>query len=374
MGGALVHEWLSRVGGSERVFDAMVEAFPDADLLTLWNDDPGRRYPGRPVRESWMARTPLRRAKAAALPLMPLTWRRRAGEYDWALVSSHAFAHHVTFRNAAPGFRKYVYVHTPARYVWTPELDLRGRGILARVASPPLRALDRRRAREAYQLAANSAFVRRRIEATWGLPARVIHPPVDVEALQSVPDWREGLKTDEAQALHDLPRPFLLGASRFIPYKRLDLVMKAGAASGMPVVLAGSGPEEPRLRDLAGVCGVPVSFVRSPSDALLRSLYSAASAYIFPAVEDFGIMPVEAMALGTPVIGLAVGGVAETVVDGSTGVHIHDPDDRSAWGDAVGRALALRREDCMTHARQFDRSRFVSALKAWLSDLVPVSR
>ena len=145
MPGVLVHEWIERDGGSEKVLDEFVRCFPDADVLCLW--DNAGRYPGRTVVESGLARTPLRRSKALALPAMPFVWRDRPGDYDFALVSSHCFAHHVSFRTPPAEFRKYVYVHTPARYLWTPELDERGTSPAARLASPVLRGIDKRTGR-----------------------------------------------------------------------------------------------------------------------------------------------------------------------------------------------------------------------------------
>ncbi len=248
--GVLVHEWLARTGGSENVFDAMVAAFPEADLLCLWNDVPDR-YPGRELSETWLARTRLRRRKAAALPLLPATWRGRpAGGYEWALVSSHMFAHHVKFADQPQDFQKFVYVHSPARYIWNPELDARGRG-LPRLVAPPLRSLDRRRAREATSIAANSEFVRERVRAAWGLEAEVIHPPVDVARIRGVSSWADLVLPQEQQVIEELPPVFLLGASRFVDYKRLDLVVAAGEAARLPVVLAGAGPLEAGLRELA---------------------------------------------------------------------------------------------------------------------------
>ncbi len=367
MSGVLVHEWLSRVGGSERVFDAMAAVFPDADLLTLWNDDPEGRYPGRPVKESWMARTPLRRHKVLALPLMPLTWRRRVGDYEWALVSSHVFAHHVTFRGAPTSFRKYVYVHTPARYIWTPALDPRGQAIGPRLVAPALKRLDKHRAREAYDIAANSAFVRSRIRRAWGRDARVIYPPVDVEVIQSREDWSAALGGADGDLLSNLPRPFLLGASRFIPYKRLDLVIRAGEAAGLPVVLAGAGPEGDRLRAQAADARIPVTFVDHPDDAVLYALYQAADVFVFPAVEDFGIMPVEAMAAGTPVVSAGVGGGAETVQEGVTGAHLSPQPSALELKNAVHRAMGVGRAACRERATAFGRARFEAELAEWIA-------
>ncbi len=323
MRGVLVHEWIARDGGSEKVLDEFVRSFPDADVLCLW-DDAGR-YPGRRVHESGLARTPLRRNKALALGAMPYVWRGRPGAYDFALVSSHCFAHHVTFRAAAGGaaqggVEKFVYVHTPARYLWNPELDARGASLAVRLAAPPLRILDRRRAREGARFAANSDFVRRRIERAWGVDARVIFPPVETARIAAVPDWRDELSAAESDLVEGLPETFVLGASRFVPYKRLDWVIHAAERAGVPAVIAGSGPEEGRLRQLAAAAAVPVRVLARPSDALLYALYQQAYVYVFPAVEDFGIMPVEARAAGARVIVNSLGGAGETVEEGVDGL------------------------------------------------------
>jgi glycosyltransferase involved in cell wall biosynthesis len=318
MTGVLVHEWIAQDGGSENVLQAMSRIYPDAPVVCLWNDSVGRFAPER-VHESWLARTPLRRSKALSLPLMPLTWRlARDQGYDWALISSHAFAHHAKFRGA-PGLRRMVYVHTPARYVWTPELDGRGDRLSARLMSRALRPVDRRRAREGAEFAANSAYVSQRIARTWGVEARVIHPPVEVEQIMSVPDWATRLEPAEAEVLDRLPEGFVLGASRFIPYKRLEEVIAVGEATGRPVVLAGHGPSRAMLEERAARSSVPVEFVHAPSDALLFALYQRTALYVFPAVEDFGIMPVEAMAAGAPVLAQSEGGAAESTVAGVTG-------------------------------------------------------
>jgi glycosyltransferase involved in cell wall biosynthesis len=367
MAGVLVHEWIAQDGGSENVLQAMSEAFPDAEIRCLWNDSTGRFHPAR-VKESWLARTPLRRHKALALPLMPPTWRTlRYRGYDWALISSHAFAHHARFRGAPPGFRRMVYVHTPARYVWTRALDARGDAAVARFGSHALRPLDRRRAREGAELAANSDFVRRRIIDAWGVDARVIHPPVNVERIQSVPDWRVRLEPREAAVLDSLPDGFLLGASRFIPYKRLERVIEVGEVTERPVVLAGHGPSLRDLERAAAGARVPVRFVHAPSEAMLYTLYQRTVLFVFPAVEDFGIMPVEAMAAGAPVLAQVKGGTAETVVPGLTGALIgFGPAGEMRNGVEV--ALATARSDCADRAKAFAASRFREEITGWVHE------
>lgn len=367
MTGVLVHEWIAQSGGSENVFETLAGMYSDSDLVCLWNDSVGRFDDAR-LRESWMARTPLRRSKAVALPLMPLAWRTlRDRGYDWALISSHAFAHHARFRGAGDGFRRMVYVHTPARYVWTPDLDARGNGAAARAISAGLRPLDRRRAREGAEFAANSAYVADRIRRAWGVEPRVIFPPVQVERIQQATDWADELDDDEAATLSGIPEGFVLGASRFIPYKRLDLVIDTGETLGRPVVLAGGGPLHDELRVHADRARVPVTFVDRPSSAMLYALYSRCALYVFPAVEDFGIMPVEAMAAGAPVLARDVGGAAESTHHAVTGAltSFAEPDQVR---EAADLAISTNRADRREHATHFGMQRFEHEIRSWVGE------
>ena len=371
MTGVLIHEWIEKDGGAEKVFDAFAEAFPSADLFCLWNEDEGR-YGNRPVRESWLARTPLRRNKALALPFMPAAWDAvRLQDYDWSLISSHLFAHHaggVRARASVSGLRKHVYVHSPARYLWTPDLDQRGDKPLVRLVAPSFRALDRHRARTSgAHFAANSMFVRQRIQDAWGVDAEVIYPPVDVQRIQTRSSWADSLNEHDEEVLAGLPETFLLGASRFVPYKRLDLVILAGEHADVPVVLAGSGLHKAALEERAAQSSVPVTFIDRPSDALLFALYQRALAFVFPAVEDFGIMPVEAMAAGAPVLVSNVGGATESVVNGLTGVHVNDWT-KSEVVKAVSTAAGLRAEDSAIRARRFDAETFRSEIRSWVGE------
>ncbi|WP_053387316.1 glycosyltransferase [Leucobacter japonicus] len=364
MAGLIAHEWIEQVGGAEKVLDAFADTFADADMFCLWNDAP-QRY-SRPVHESFLARTPLRGRKALAMPLMPKVWNSLSNDgYDWLLISSHLFAHQAQVPGLDPN-RKFVYTHTPARYLWEPELDARGASPAVRAASPMFRALDARAAREHRNVAANSDFVRARIARTWGVDATVIHPPVDIDRLQRVADWRDELDEFEAEFMATITEPYLLGASRFVPYKQLDTVITAGAATGMPVVIAGNGPDEDRLRAHAASLGAEVRFVISPSDALLAALMQHAAVYIFPAVEDFGIMPVEAMALGTPVIVNAAGGASESMLEGHTGVALSEFTP-AALTTAVHWASGMNTEVCRARAREFSTTRFQGEIRSWMS-------
>lgn len=357
MSGVIVHEWLESAGGAENVVEAMRGAFPDADLWCLWDDSAGRFVDAH---ETLLARTPLRRSKALALPTMPLVWRSLpAIDAEWVLVSSHLFAHHARFRGSARHAPKYVYAHTPARYIWTPELDGRGDSAIARSASAILRPLDRRRAQEATAIAANSRFVAERIARTWERDAVVIYPPIDTKIFAQEPQ----LEAADQARLDQLPQEFLLAVSRWVPYKRLEAAIYAGAAADIPVVLAGRGPDEGRLRAIAADHPGRVSFVEQPSSPLLRALYRKASAVVFAPVEDFGIVPVEAMASGTPVIANAIGGASESVVAGVTGAHVEAWDSADQLRAAVETALSADPRACVARARKFDSATFAQHIR-----------
>ena len=366
MAGLIVQEWIEESGGAEQVLDALRLALPDSRVACLWNDDT-TRFPPSTVDESWMARTPLRGRKALALPMMSGTWRRGWGDAqpDWVVTSSYVFAHHAGF-GTKRGVPKFSYVHTPARYLWEPDLDSRTSVPLAGLARAYLRAVDRRAAASSGSLAANSEFVRDRIRRAWDRDARVIHPPVDAAAIAAVPDWAARTTPDERALLESLPdHGFLMAASRLVPYKRHDAVIRMGAALDLPVVVVGAGPERERLDAVAADAGVPVHKLGRVSDELMRALFQRALAFVFPPVEDFGIIPVEAMATGCPVIVNRVGGAAESAVDGVAGAH-YDPDDPAEFRAAIELATGIRPEAARARALHFDTARFVDEVRDWV--------
>lgn len=366
MTGLIVHEWIARHGGSENVLQCMADEYPDADIYCLWNEAQ-ERFPKTRITESWLAGTPLRHRKALALPFMPVTWGGvNLDPYDWVLVSSHLFAHHVGRRSTRRRASLNVYVHTPARYVWVPELDSRGQTALGRIAAPILRRLDRHRASDGARFAANSQFIKERIFNTWGSDSQVIYPPVAVAKLQQHSSWADQLSPIEEDLIAALPQDFVLGASRFVPYKNLTRVIEVGEAIDLPVVLAGAGPQRSQLETRAAEATVPVTFVDSPTNDLLYALYQRATLYVFPPIEDFGIMPVEAMALGTPTVVNAVGGAAESVrlLDGGSTMVSGDPRELRQTVD-----LALSRDmgAAMNRASMFSEASFKRNIREWLA-------
>ncbi|WP_170127417.1 glycosyltransferase [Kineococcus rhizosphaerae] len=353
---ALVHEWIAARAGAEQVFEVLAGLWPRADLHAL-TAEPGVRLDlgGRAVRTT--ALDPWRHHRALTLPLMPAAWAAHARDvqrsYDLVVTSHHAYA--TSNRLVAPGGVHLAYVHTPARYVWNPELDGRGTSALLTPARRALAAVDRRAARGVTAFAANSAEVARRVERCWGREAVVVHPPVDVAAFAA-----DGPDTLE------LPEGFLLALGRFVPYKNHLLAVDVAERLGRPVVVAGRGPLLADLRARAATARVPVVVLDGPSTATVRELLRRADVLLFPTVEDFGIVPVEAMASGTPVVAPARGGSGETVLDGVTGALVEALDVHELAA-AVARAQACRPQDCRRRALAFDVDRFRERVRAWVA-------
>lgn len=348
---AVVHEWFGATGGSENVFLAITDILPHAQRYVLWADR-GVDADGLELRQSWLARTPMRRSKALALPLMPAVWRTLSREhFDVVVSSTHAFAH--TVKLGSPEHTRHLsYVHSPARYVWSPAFDGRGSSPLLGLPRRALQSVDVRMSRHVHAYAANSREVQARIKRYWRREAVVINPPVDVEYFAV-----------------DVPpaptRDFLLGLGRWIPYKNFDLMIDIAVAARLPLVIAGSGPEEAKLRRAAADAGVPVTFEVRPSRERLRELYGSARALLFPAHEDFGIIPVEAQACGTPVIGLRRGGLLETVVEGETGFLV-DSLNAADYAAVIPRLAELSTDRIRQHAATFSNARFAAEMARWI--------
>jgi glycosyltransferase involved in cell wall biosynthesis len=349
---AIAHEWLPVRAGSEKVFEAMAQTYADADLYAL-SREPSVEFDfgGRPLTTTFLDRNAfLRHRRDLTLPLMPLAWRtvRLHGDYDRVLTSSHACVKGFPpTRNA----EHYCYTHAPMRYAWDPDTDARGFTAALKPAFSMLRRWDLRVTEHVDHFAANSEAVRERIERYYGRDSVVIHPPVDTDWYTPSP----GVERNGA-----------LAVSRFIPYKRVDLAIRAAARAGVPITVAGSGPGESDLRKIAADLGADVRFEIRPSDERLRELYRTSSALVFPANEDFGIVPVEAQACGTPVVALDVGGTRDTVVDSETGHRVPGPD-VDGFAEALQALMSNGEcaEACRRNAERFAVERFKENLRNW---------
>jgi glycosyltransferase involved in cell wall biosynthesis len=299
---ALVHDWLTGMRGGERCLEVFCELFPEADLFTLLHV-PGSVSPvieRRRVVTTFIQRLPkAERRYRHYLPLFPAAVRSLdLTGYDLVLSSSHAVAKSV---RVPPGALHVCYCFTPMRYVWDLYDDYFGprAGRLMRLLMPPaaavLRWWDRRTAARVHHFIAISHFVADRIRRAYGRDSDVIYPPVDVSRFR----------------IEDTPRDFYLVVSALTPYKRVDLAVEAANRLGRRLLVVGTGPEEASLRSRAGPS---VEFLGWRDDPETADLYARCRAFLFPALEDFGITPLEAMAAGRPVLAFGQGGALETVI------------------------------------------------------------
>jgi len=351
---AIVHEWVQARAGSEQVFEILARTFEDADLYALSVNPETRLQVGnRPIATTWLDHPLLRERRGVTLPLMPLAWRGLGrSKYDAVISSHHAFAH--SNRLAVEGGIHLSYVYSPARYIWSPEIDERGSSALLAPMRSILKKADLRAISRVTAFAAISAEIAGRIQKYWNRPAVVIHPPARVEYFRST----SGAAKQGG---------YVLGVGRWIPYKNLHLVIAAASIAGMPVKIAGRGPDKHRIVAEAARARVPVDLIESPSDEELRNLYQGASVLVFPTMEDFGIVPVEAQAAGTPVVAPRAGGALDTVIDGVTGVLTPsvDPVELAA---AIGEATRLNPADCVRNAENFSSTRFQLRIRDWAAN------
>jgi glycosyltransferase involved in cell wall biosynthesis len=357
---AIVHEWLTVPGGSEKVVLALLDLFPQAEIFTSIYDP--RPWPAeitdRPVHASFLNRIP--RAHRIYPKLLPLM--NRAFEsfdlsgFDLILSSNHSCAKNVF---APEGALHVCYCHTPMRHAWEPRFLEGETGPLPPALLKPMLARLRRQDLAASarpdHFVANSQHVANRISKYYGREARVIHPPVDVEPLLSMPRDDDG---------------YYLYLGRVIPYKRPDLAVAACRQLGRRLIVAGGGRATDRLRKIAGP---DTEFRGAVTDEEVRELLGGARALLFPGEEDFGIVPVEAQAAGTPVVAYGVGGARESVIDGETGV-LFDEQSESALVNAIERleASALSEAPIRDNARRFAPKRFKDEFAAFLEETARV--
>ncbi|NEP16618.1 MAG: glycosyltransferase family 4 protein [Leptolyngbya sp. SIO4C1] len=308
---AIVHEWFTTQAGSEKVVEQILQLYPTADLYSLVDFlSPELRHAiqHKPVQTSFIQRLPrARRHFRQYLPLMPLAIEQfDLSAYDLVISSNHAVAKGVL---TGPHQLHISYVHTPVRYAWDLQhqylaqanLQKGVKGALTRLILHYLRLWDYASASRVDAFVANSKFIANRIWKTYRRPAQVIYPPVDVQRFR----W-------------DCPREdFYLSVSRFVPYKRVDLTVRAFSQLGLPLVVIGTGPNRAQIEALASK---NVQLLGEQPNAVVEDYLQRCKAFVFPAEEDFGITPVEAQAAGAPVIAYGRGGVTETVVPGETGV------------------------------------------------------
>jgi glycosyltransferase involved in cell wall biosynthesis len=344
----ILHDYLTQAGGAERVVASMLERWPQAELRTLVFDPSGTFpvFAHRDPQTSWLQPLASRMSHRVLLPALPLATRSLGvEEADIVISSSSGWAHGIP---VAPGIPHICYCHNPPRWLYDTQTYL-GNRHARRALSPVLSGLrrwDRAAGRRPTRYVANSENVRARIRSVYGRPATVVHPPVDVDRFAATALPSTG---------------YLLVLSRLLPYKRVDLAIAAARSAGVPVVVAGEGPDRRRLQRLANGS---IEFLGRVRDADLQRLFEGASAVFCGGEEDFGITPLEANAAARPVVAYGRGGALETVIDGETGVLFSSPDEEAA-GLALRRALDRDWDaDRLTeHAAEFGRGRFLDRLE-----------
>jgi glycosyltransferase involved in cell wall biosynthesis len=343
---ALVHDWLTGMRGGEKCLEVLCDLYPAAPIHTLiaFPERVSEVIRAHEIRTSFLQHLPMiEKRYRHYLPLFPRAIESfDMREFDLVVSSSHAVAKGVRI---APRTLHISYVHTPMRYVWdmfdqyfSKELVGSVQRAAIKIVAARLRRWDVASNARVHHFIANSAYVRDRIMRFYGRDAVVIHPPVETGRFRVSPD-NDG---------------YFLILSALVPYKRVDLAVLAFNELGLPLRVVGDGPEMERLRAMAAP---NIRFDGAVSDADIDRAYAGCIALLFPGEEDFGIVPVEAMASGKPVIAYRKGGAMETVVDGLSGAFF-DAQSTASLAAAVRRfraqdfdPAAIRR-----HAEQFDRA------------------
>lgn len=355
---AIVHDYFCNLGGSDAVARALHELFPEAPVYTLLIYDRNRAAElvrGMDLHTSFLQRLPFAgRTHQPFLPLMPLAIESLdLRGYDLVLSSSHTVAKGVI---PPPDALHICYCHTPMRYAW--DLETEYLATLPALVRPfvaimfhRLRQWDVTSAARVDFFIANSNFVARRIWKYYRRTATVIPPPVDTDFYAPLPVPRED---------------FYLMAGRLAVYKRADLAVQAFARLRKPLVVIGDGPARTRLQKIAAP---NITFLGGVPRETLREYFCRCRALIFPGVEDFGLVPLEAMACGAPVIAYGVGGVRDTVRDGEMGV-LFTPQTVEALMEAVARfeRLTFDPRALRAHALDFAPSRFAQRMQEFIRE------
>jgi glycosyltransferase involved in cell wall biosynthesis len=356
---AIVHDWLNQIGGAEGVLETLVEMFPEAPVYTsmYWPEAMPAGYQQWDIRTTWMDRLPgIHRHHQPYLMLYPLAFGGlELQDYDLVISNKSAFCLGV---RTSLNTRHVCYCLTPTRFVWDFETYVRREqvGNAARRAVRPflgwLRRWERSAADRVDAFVSISNEIQSRVRHVYGRESAIIYPPVDTGRFAPNPNGK-----------HD---SYFLIVSRLVPYKRIDLAVRAFTELGLPLWIGGDGRDRASLEAMAGP---NVRFLGRVPDRELGQLMSHCRAFIFPGLEDFGITPVQVMAAGRPVIAYAGGGALDYVLEGVTGTFFHDRTPESL-ADAVRGfdETAFEPARIRAHAEQFDTSVFKSRLKAFVHE------
>jgi glycosyltransferase involved in cell wall biosynthesis len=357
---ALIHYWLVGMRGGEKVMEVFSDLYPDADIFTLVCDrnaisEKLRRHR---ITTSFLQKIGGVRHYQKMLPLMPYALESfDLSGYDLVISSEAGPAKGII---PGPQATHICYCHSPMRYIWDLYPQYRAAAgpmtrALMSLTAPSLRQWDVSTSHRVDHFIANSNYVARRIERYYHRKAHVVSPPVNLSRFAAV----------------DGPGTYYLCAGQITPYKRIELAVEACTRLGERLVVIGAGAGTALKRS----AGPTVEFLGAVDDAAMTRHFARCKALLYPGVEDFGIVPLEVMASGRPVIAFASGGALETVIEGRTGLFFHRQT-ADALMDAIRRfdriAPVFRTEVLQSHARSFDvevcRTRLATLIDSLLSD------
>jgi glycosyltransferase involved in cell wall biosynthesis len=360
---ALVHDWLNQFGGAEDVLTALVELFPDAPLYTsiYWPEAMPAAWAKWDIRPLWLNKIPgIHQHHQRYLPLYPLAFAGLSlANYRLVISNKSGFCHGI---RKGKNTTHVCYCLAPTRYVWQYDAYMAREevgGTLRKLIAPViglLRRWDYAAAQRVDHFIAISSEIQARIKQYYQRDSVVIYPPVDVERFVPASPSQIG--------------DYYLVVSRLIPYKRIDLAVRACSQLGLPLYVAGRGRD---LDKLQAIAGPSVKFLGFVSDSDLPMLMAQCKAFIFPGLEDFGITPVQAQAAGRPVIAFRGGGTLDTVQDGQTGLFFDTPSTESLM-EALQRFEQLPANhfdpgQLRANALRFDKAVFAAALRGFLAGL-----
>lgn len=354
---AIVADWITNPGGDDKVLWALHELFPDAPIFTtIFNKNKMPHYEACDVRTSFLQKMPFAHRKSQLyIPFMTYALTRfDFSGFDLIISSSHTIGKNI---RVPENCTHICYCHTPLRYVWAPEID----DISKRVKLGPFKdLLLRRLKRQDLEFVdnvdlfiANSNTIKDRISKAYHRNAEVVYPPVEVDRFTPGKETKKG--------------DYYLCAGRLIYYKKTDIVIRAFNKLVKRLLISGTGPEEEHLKNIAKD---NVEFLGFTPDRKLIELMQGAKGLMFAADEDFGIVPVEAMAAGTPVIAFGKGGATETIVDGVTGAFFEKQTPDSIV-QAINRfeKMKISSASCLDRAQKFTKNIFNEKMKKIISNI-----
>ncbi|MFA5158341.1 MAG: glycosyltransferase [Patescibacteria group bacterium] len=361
---AIVHDYLTKVGGAERVLLVMHKIFPDAPIYTLLYDQSGTKgmFSDCDIRPSYLQKYPafIRKRSRFLLSKYPKAIEKMdLREFDLVISSSNSFAHGVITK---PNQLHITYCYSPTRYLWDwsanylkeNNIGFGPIGFYIRSLLSKLRIWDFYASKRTNFWIAISKNVSRRIKKYYQQDSIVIYPPTEIDEL---------LKNQKPA------KDFYLIVSRLTQYKNIDLAIEAFNKLKLPLYIIGEGGDEKRLKEITNS---NIKFLSWQSDSERNKYLSTCKAFIFPGEDDFGLTPVEAMAAGRPVIALGVGGATETVVAGKTGEFFSSTDSPSDLIETLAefekKYYRYKTEDCKTQARKFSVEVFEKEFKKFIEE------